>query len=136
VKLYGSLDLLFAALYAYLGFGLGHGRSLAFNLSLGLVCALLVVAGVGLLAGTRWSRPVAIVASALLLVFAAATVTLMVMSAAYLRGVYGTLGQGMATVSLAVAALVIELFALLPLFQLRFLLQRVGQVGQVGQTRA
>ena len=124
MKLYGTLDLIFAALYAYLGFGLAPGRSHAFNFALGLVCVMLAVAGVGLLLRTRWARPVAIVASALLLVFAAATVTLLVMSSAYLRGIYGTLGQGMAAICLAVAALVLELFALLPLFQLRFLLGR------------
>ena len=124
MKLYGTLNLVFAALYAWVGFGIPPGRSHAFNFALGLVCVMLAVAGVGLLLRTRWARPVAIVASALLLVFAAATVTLLVMSSAYLRGIYGTLGQGMAAICLAVAALVLELFALLPLFQLRFLLGR------------
>ncbi len=124
MKLYGTLNLLFAALYAWVGFGIAPGRSHAFNLVLGLVCGLLAVAGVGLLARTRWARPVAIAASGLLLLFAAAVITLLVMSSAYLRGIYGTLGQGMAAICLAVAALVLEAFALLPLFQLRFLLGR------------
>jgi hypothetical protein len=136
VKLYGTLDLLFAALYAWVGFGLAPGRSHAFNLALGLVCGLLGVAGVGLLGRARWARPVAIAASALLLVFAAAIITLLVMSSAYLRGIYGTLGQGMAAICLAVAALVLEAFALLPLFQLRFLFGPAGGAERAGRDRA
>jgi len=59
-----------------------------------------------------------------LLVFAALVILGLVASSAYLRGVYGPLGQGMAIVSLLIAALVVEGFALLPIFQLRFLLRR------------
>jgi len=124
VKFYGALDLAFAALYAWVFFGLTPGRSTAFNVGLALVCVLLAVAGVGLLAGARWGRRAAIAASLVLLAFAAAVIVALVMSAAYLRGIYGALGVGMAAVSLAAAALLVEVFALLPLFQLRFLLGR------------
>jgi hypothetical protein len=126
VKLYGALDLGFAAFYAWVGFSLAPGRSLAFNLALGFLCALLAAAGVGLLLGARWGRAAAIAASALLLGFAAVLITLLVSSSAYLGGIYGAVGQGMAAVCLAVAALVLEACALLPLFQLRFLLGRAG----------
>jgi hypothetical protein len=121
VKLYGALDLAFAALYAWFGFVLTPGRSTTFNLSLALVCVVLAGAGVGLLADARWGRTLARVACALLLAFAGVVVVLLVASSAYLRGVYGPLGTGMAVMSLAVAALVVEAFALLPLFQLRAL---------------
>ncbi len=124
MRLYGALDLAFAAFYAWVGFRLVPGRSLPFNAGLTLVCVLLVVAGAGLLLQARWGRAAAIAASVLLLVFAAAVITGLVASMAYLRGIYGALGQGMAVLSLVVAALVLELFALLPLFQLRFLLGR------------
>jgi hypothetical protein len=124
VKLYGALDLAFAALYAWVGFVFVPGRSTAFNLALGLVCALLATAGVGLLLQARWGRAAALAASALLLAFAAVVIVLLVLSSAYLRGIYGTLGQGMAAICLALAALLIEVFALLPLFQIRFLIGR------------
>lgn len=129
IKLYGALDLGFAALYAWFGFVLTPGRSTAFNLALALVCVLLAGAGAGLLAGARWSRTLATVACWTLLVFSAVVVALLVASSAYLRGVYGPLGQGIAVLTLLVAALVIEAFALLPLFQLRALrsLQRRAQ---------
>src|SRR6185503_20213563 len=124
MKLYGVLDVTFAALYLLFGLWLTPGRSLAFNSALVLVSGLLAAGGVGLLLGARWGRALAICASALLLLFAAVTVLLLVASSAYLRGVYGALGQGIALVSILVAALVIEGFALLPIFQLRFLLRK------------
>jgi len=124
VKLYGALDLAFAALYAWFGFVLTPGRSTAFNVSLAIVCVLLAAGGAGLVAGARWGRPLARVACVLLLVFSAVVVLLLVAASAYLRGIYGPLGQGIATMTLAVAALVLEAFALLPIFQLRALYRR------------
>jgi hypothetical protein len=121
VKLYGALDVAFAALYAWFGFVFTPGRSAAFNFALALVCLLLAGGGAGLVAGARWGRTLARVACWALLLFSAVVVALLVASSAYLRGVYGPLGQGMAVMTLLVAALVIEAFALLPLFQLRAL---------------
>jgi hypothetical protein len=121
VKLYGALDVAFAALYAWFGFALTPGRSTAFNLALALVCVVLAAAGVGLVAGARWGRRLAAVACWMLLAFSAVVVALLVMSSAYLRGVYGPLGEGMAVMTLLVAALIVEAFALLPLFELRAL---------------
>ncbi len=126
MRLYGALDLAFAALYAWLGLAVVPSRSLTFNLALGLVCALLTVGGAGLLLRARWGRGAAIVAPLVLLAFAAAVIVGLVTSMAYLRGVYGELGQGLALIALVVAALVLEACALLPLSQLRFLLGRRG----------
>src|SRR5207302_2785559 len=111
-------------LYAWFGFALTPGRSTAFNVALALVCVLLAGGGAGLLAGARWGRPLATVACAALVAFSAVVVVLLVVSSAYLRGIYGPLGQGMSIITLLVAALVIEAFALLPLFQLRALRRR------------
>jgi hypothetical protein len=124
MRFYGALDLAFAALYAWFGFVLTPGRSTAFSVALAVVCLLLGGAGVGLVAGARWGRALAIAASCVLLAFSAIVIVGLVASSAYLRGIYGALGQGLAIVTLLVAALVVEAFALLPLFQLRFLLGR------------
>jgi hypothetical protein len=124
VKLYGALDVAFAALYAWFGFVLTPGRSTTFNLALAVVCLLLAGGGTGLVVGAPWGRTLARVACWALLAFSAVVVLLLVVSSAYLRGVYGPLGQGMAVMTLLVAALVIEGFALLPLFQLRALHRR------------
>ncbi len=124
MRLYGALDVAFAALYAWIGFVLAPAHWLPFSVGLAFTCVLLAVGGLGLVFHQRWARPAAIAASIVLLVFAALVILGLVASSAYLRGIYGALGQGMAVMALIVAALVIELFALLPLFQLRFLLGR------------
>lgn len=123
MRFYGVLDLLFAGFYVGFGFFVVQGRSLGFNLALGAVSALLALAGASLCAGARWGRLLGIVACAVLLVFTGVVVILLVASSAYLRGVYGAIGQGIALLSLAAAALALELFGLLPLFQLHFLLR-------------
>ena len=120
MKLYGALDVAFAALYAWFGFVFTPGRSTAFNLALALVCALLAGGGVGLVFAAAWGEKLARVACWLLLAFAFCVVALLVVSSAILRGAYGPLGQGISVMTLLVAALVVEGFALLPLFQLRF----------------
>jgi hypothetical protein len=124
VRLYGCLDLAFAALYGWIGFSVAPGRSTAFSVALGILIALLVVAGAGLIAEQGWARRLAIAVSIAQLAFAAVVVLLLVASAAYLKGVYGSLGQGIALVTVLIAALVVEGFALLPIFQIRFLLKR------------
>jgi hypothetical protein len=121
VKLYGALDVAFAALYAWFGFVLTPGRSAAFNFALAVVCVVLAAAGAALVADARWGKRLAAVACWLLLAFAGVVVILLIASSAYLRGVYGPLGKGMALITLAVAALVIEAFAILPVLQLRAL---------------
>ncbi|MSP62119.1 MAG: hypothetical protein EXR72_17650 [Myxococcales bacterium] len=124
LRLHGALDLGFAGLYAWVGFSVVRGRSMVFDIALGAVVALLAVAGLALLAGARIGRPLGIAASTLLLAFCLVVVALLVAGVAYLRGIYGPLGQGMAFGSVVAAALVIELFGLLPIFQLRLLLRR------------
>lgn len=121
MKLYGVLDVAFATLYAWFGFVFTPGRSTTFNLALALVCLLLGAAGIGLVAGVRWARALATVACWALIAFTAVVVALLVVSSAYLRGIYGPLGQGMAVMTLLVAALVVEGFTILPLLQLRAL---------------
>lgn len=126
MKFYGALDVAFAVLYAWFGFVLTPGRSTAFNLALALVCVVLAASGVGLIAGVRFGRTLARVACWMLLAFSAVVVALLVASSAYLHGIYGPLGKGMAMLTLLVAALVLEAFALLPLFQLRALKKHDG----------
>jgi hypothetical protein len=123
VRFYGACDLAFAALYLWVGFALAPSRSLAFNVALASLSGLLALAGSGLLLRARWGRMLAIIASVALLAFALLIIVLLILASAYFRGIYGALGQGIAAVSLCVAALVLEGFAILPICQLRFLLR-------------
>jgi hypothetical protein len=124
MRTYGILDLALAALYAWVGLSVAPSRSPAFNVALGVTIALCVVSGASLVARARWARLVGIVTAAALLAFAAFLVAGLVASSAYVRGIYGPLGRGVAVLALCAAALVIELFALVPFFQLRFLLKQ------------
>jgi hypothetical protein len=124
VRIYGILDVGLAALYAWIGFALVPGRSTAFNLALAAVVALLFVSGVSLLVEARWARRLGVVAAAALLAFAVVVISGLTMSAAYVHGIYGPLGRGVAVMAVCAAALAFELFALVPIFQLRFLLRK------------
>jgi hypothetical protein len=124
MRTYGILDVGLAGLYAWMGLALVPSRSTAFNVALAAVVALLLASGLSLLAGARWARRLGIVAAAALLAFAAVVISGLTMSAAYVRGIYGPLGRGVAVLAVCAAALAVELFALAPLFQLRFLLKK------------
>ena len=120
---YGALDVAFAALYAYLGFVIAPSRSRAFSIVLAGVVALLAFAGATLLVRGdrgRLGRSLGIAACGVLLAFTIACVLLLVASCAFLFGVYGAIGHGIGLIALVVAALMLELCGLLPLFQLRF----------------
>jgi hypothetical protein len=123
LRLHGAADLAAAVLYGWLGFVVAPGRSPIWNVSLAATVALLVVAGTGLVAGARWGRAAALLAQGALGALALVAIALLVASAAYLRGIWGPLGQGAAAVCLVVAALLVELLGLLPIVQLRFLLR-------------
>lgn len=120
---YGGLDLCFAALYAWLGFAVAPSRSMAFRVALAGVIGLLGAAGVANLFGgepSRVARRLGIVACSVLLLFTLVGVVLLASSCAFLFGVYGALGRSLGIGALLFAALWVELFGLLPLFQLRF----------------
>ena len=56
-------------------------------------------------------------------------ITRILISAAFLAGVYGAVGKAAAMTSLVAVALIIELVALLPLVQIKFLMSRAGRRG-------
>ena len=121
MKLYGVLDLAFAALYAFIAFFAAPSREWAYPTGVTIICLLLVGAGVGLLLGKSWGRLLALIASWTLLAGCALVIAALVFSSAYLRGVYGGFGRGAALVCLLFSALVFEVAGLFPIFQIRFL---------------
>jgi len=122
LRRHGALDVAFAALYATVGLWLFPSRSRGFSEALVALVLLLLAAGASLLVGLRVGRTLALVAQAALALFTLVVTALLVASAAYLRGIYGPLGQAAAAISLIVAALVVEACGLLPLFQIPLLL--------------
>jgi hypothetical protein len=121
MRLYGILDIAFAALYAFIAFIAAPSREWAFPTGVTIVCVLMTAAGIGLLLGKNWGRVLALIASWTLLAGCALVIAALVFSSAYLRGVYGGFGRGAALVCLLFAALVFELAGLFPILQIRFL---------------
>ena len=99
LALHGALDLAFAALYAWLGLVEVPSRRLSFTAPLLVLVALLAASGLGLLVRARGARQLALATQGLLL------------------------AGCLTTIALLVAALLVEGGALLPLFQIAFLLR-------------
>lgn len=124
---YAGFDFFMAALYAVLLFGIIPNRHAWVQVLSGGLVAAAVLMGVAMVTHKSWSWRLGVAACTALLVLAAAWLVLTVLSAAFLAGVYGAFGQAASLFSLVGAALIIELVALLPAFQLKFLMTRAGR---------
>ena len=122
LRTYAAVDLGFAALYAVCALVAPVPAWGPRLVVLGFA-GLLTVTAIGLLLRARWGRLLGLGTCVALLVCAFASVALLVVSAAYLRGIFGGFGEGAALLCLVAAALVVELMVLLPAFQVRFLLR-------------
>lgn len=75
----------------------------------------------------KLGRRVAIAGGSLLLLSAVFVIVRLVASAAFLAGTYGAFGKAAASGAWVAVALVVEAVALLPLFQVKYLLSRTGR---------
>jgi hypothetical protein len=75
----------------------------------------------------RAGRWIAIAGGSLLLLSTIVLIIRVLVSAAFLAGVYGAFGKAAATFALIAIALVIEAVALLPIVQIKYLMSRAGQ---------
>ncbi|MGB8328600.1 MAG: hypothetical protein WCE62_00625 [Polyangiales bacterium] len=88
-------------------------------IALGVWATLLLISAMGLFAGTGWGLTAARVAAVYQLAFLVVLIIGILSSAAYLWGVYGQIGVGVAVALLLVLALLLEVAGLLPVFKLR-----------------
>ena len=109
---FGILDLLAAVAYAGVVFVMIPSRYGWFNLMAAIVCATLVVGGVGMLTRRKRGLFLGAIGSGALLIAGLAVIWGLFASAAYLYGIYGGFGRGAAFV---------ELVCLLPVVQLWWL---------------
>jgi hypothetical protein len=125
--IYGGLDLAFAAVYAFAIWKVIPNRlaSAAFHMWTLPVATLAM--GVGTLLGGRRGWWIAVVAGSTVLLSTILLIARIVASAAFLAGVYGAFGKAAATFSLVMVALVVELVALLPIVQVKYLMTRAGK---------
>lgn len=125
--LYAGIDVVMAIVYVgILSAGLASQHASTQTMLWSLV-GLVLVMGACMFVRNKWSWRVAVGACGAMLLLAVVLLVLILMSAAFLSGVYGAFGKAASTFALLAAALIVELIALLPAFQLKFLLTRAGR---------
>jgi hypothetical protein len=125
--IYGGLDLLLALAYAAVVLGAARSRFTEGRVLLDALPAFAACAATGMFIGGRFGWRAACIGCGGLLVVAAWLLLALCIDAAFLTGVYGAFGKAAASFSLITGLLVIELVALVPALQLKWLRTRRGR---------
>ena len=125
--IYVGLDLAFATLYVIAIWKVIPNRLASAQVHLWSF----PVATVAMAVGTSLDNPrgwwIAVVAGSAALLSTILLIVRILISAAFLAGVYGAFGKAAATFALVVVALAVELVALLPIVQVKYLITRAGR---------
>jgi len=125
--IYAGLDLVFAAIYAVAIWKVIPNRLPSATVHLWTFPAAALVMCVGMVLGGPRGWWIAVIGGSLALASMVALIVRIGVSAAFLAGVYGAFGRAAATFALVMVALVIELVALLPIVQVKYLMSRAGR---------
>ncbi len=125
--IYGGLDVGFAALYAFAIWKVIPNRLPSATIHLWTFPVATLAMAAGTLFGTRRGWWIAVIGGSAVLLSMFVLIVRIVVSAAFLAGVYGAFGKAAATFALVMVALVIELVALLPIVQVKYLMTRAGR---------
>jgi hypothetical protein len=125
--IYGSLDALFALAYAIVLWKVIPNRLPLASVHLWLLPPGMAIGAAGMFFGGKRGWQLAIGGPSLVLLLTVLLIARMLISAAFLAGVYGAFGQGAASFTLIAIAIVVELVALLPLVQVKFAMSRAGR---------
>jgi hypothetical protein len=125
--IYAGFDFGFAILYAVVFTSVIPNRHAWAQVLLYGLPVLAVAMGVAMLVRGAWGWRIAAGCCGLMLGLTVVLLALLLTSAAFLAGVYGAFGLAASMLALVGAALVVELVALLPAFQLKYLMTRAGR---------
>jgi hypothetical protein len=125
--IYGGLDLGFAALQAILIAFVIPNRLPSAAFHLWTLPATTLLMGVGTLLGGTRGWQIALAAGSAALLSTILLIVRIIVSAAFLSGVYGAFGKAAAMTALTSVALLVELVALVPILQVKFLMTRAGR---------
>jgi hypothetical protein len=125
--IFGGLDLVFVAIYAYAIWKVIPNRLPSAAIHMWSIPLAMLALGTGMFVGGKSGWWTAIAGGSLLLLSAFLLIARILISAAFLAGVYGAFGKAAASFALVTVLLVIELVVLLPIFQVRFLMSRAGK---------
>jgi len=125
--IYVGLDLAFATLYVIAIWWVIPNRLASAQVHLWSF----PVATLAMAVGTSLTNPrgwwIAVVGGSIVLLSTILLIVRILISAAFLAGVYGAFGKAAATFALVMVALVVELVALLPIVQVKYLMTRAGR---------
>ncbi len=130
--IYGALDQIFAIIYAVAVWRLIPNRLASASLHLWALPVLAQLMALGTLSAwvpraRRYGWWAAVVSGSLMLVLTVLLIIRVLVSAAFLAGTYGAFGKAAASTALIGVAVVIEVVALLPIFQIKYLMTRAGR---------
>lgn len=125
--IYGVLDMVFAVVYAVAIWKVIPNRLPSAAIHLWTFPLATLAMGAGTLHGHARGWWIAVVAGSVVLLSTFVLIVRIAISAAFLAGVYGAFGKAAATFALVMIALVIELVALLPIVQVKYLMTRAGR---------
>jgi hypothetical protein len=125
--IYGGLDIVFALLQAILIWKVVPNRLPSASFHLWTLPIGMFAMGIGTLVAGRRGWWTAILSGSAVLFSTVLLILRIVISAAFLSGVYGAFGKAAAMTALMSVALLVELVALLPIVQLKYLMTRAGR---------
>ncbi|HEX4420351.1 MAG TPA: hypothetical protein VH165_20690 [Kofleriaceae bacterium] len=125
--IYGVLDVVFAAVYAVAIWKVIPNRLPSAEAHMWTFSVTALGLGFGTLHGGRRGWWIAVVSGSAMLLSTFLLIARIVISAAFLSGVYGAFGKAAATFSLVMIALIVEIVALLPIVQVKYLMTRAGR---------
>ena len=125
--IYGGLDGAFAIVYAIAIWKVIPNRLPSAALHLWSFPLVTLAMAAGTLLGGPKGWWIAVIGGSAMLLSAFLLIVRILISAAFLAGVYGAFGKAAATFSLVMVALVIEVVALLPIVQVKYLMTRAGR---------
>jgi hypothetical protein len=130
--IYGALDQIFAVGYAIAVWRVIPNRLASASLHLWALPVLAQVMALGTL--SAWVPPArrygwwaAVVSGSLMLALTVLLIIRVLVSAAFLAGTYGAFGKAAASTAMIGVAVVVEVVALLPIFQIKYLMTRAGR---------
>jgi hypothetical protein len=130
-RIYGVLTLIFGAVYAFCVVKVIPNRLPSALLHLWSIPIFTFGMAIGLLRGGRTGWWLAVIAGSGVLASSIFLILRILVSAAFLSGVYGAFGKAASTFALVSVALVVELVVLVPLCAVRFLMSRAGRRAHV-----
>jgi hypothetical protein len=125
--IYLQLDALFALVYAYVLAEVIPNRLPLASFHMWTIPLFTVGMGIGMARARPIGWWIALVSGSAMLLSVFLLIVRIVISAAFLSGVYGAFGKGAVVFAFVLVALVVEVVGLLPIIQVKYLMSRAGR---------